>query len=53
MENRVLSYLDRKGVCRLNIMSVIPADAGEYSCEAVNAAGKDQTRCTVTVQGTY
>jgi hypothetical protein len=51
MENRMLSYTDRKGVARLNIMHVTSQDAGEYSCEAVSKLGKDFTHCTVRVVG--
>lgn len=47
LENRMLHYTDRKGVCRLNIMRVHGGDAGRYSCEAANKAGKDFTHCEV------
>ena len=47
----MLQYTDRKGVARLNIMNAMLDDAGEYTCEAVNAAGKDFTHCTVKVVG--
>ncbi|CAI4227244.1 unnamed protein product [Auanema sp. JU1783] len=49
VSNRMLHYTDRRGVSRLNIMNVIPEDAGEYTCEAVNSCGKDFTHCTVKV----
>ncbi|VDO56555.1 unnamed protein product [Haemonchus placei] len=51
VENRMLQYSDRKGVARLNIMNSVPGDSGEYSCEAVNALGKDMTECRVKVTG--
>lgn len=51
LENRMLSYTDRKGVCRLNIINASRADSGEYSCEAVNKSGRDYTHCLVTVAG--
>lgn len=47
----MLQYTDRKGIARLNIMNAMLDDAGEYTCEAVNAAGKDFTHCTVKVVG--
>lgn len=53
LENRMLAYTDRKGVCRLNIMNAKLDDAGEYSCEAVNKAGKDFTHCSVKVVGKF
>ena len=53
MENRMLHYVDRRGVARLNIMNVLVEDAGEYSCEAVNSAGKDFTHCTVKVSHSF
>lgn len=49
MSNRMLQYTDRKGVVRLNVMNVSTDDAGEYSCEAQNAAGRDITHCSVKV----
>ncbi|VDP02270.1 unnamed protein product [Heligmosomoides polygyrus] len=49
VENRMLQYLDRKGIARLNIMNCVPGDSGEYSCEAVNALGKDISECRVKV----
>uniref|UniRef100_A0A914ZQD0 Titin n=1 Tax=Parascaris univalens TaxID=6257 RepID=A0A914ZQD0_PARUN len=52
LENRMLQYTDRKGVSRLNIMNVVPEDAGEYSCEAINPSGKDFTHCIVKIVGT-
>ncbi|KAK5984897.1 hypothetical protein GCK32_008606 [Trichostrongylus colubriformis] len=51
VENRMLQYSDRKGVARLDIMNCVPGDSGEYSCEAVNALGKDTTECRVKVTG--
>ncbi|PIO69785.1 immunoglobulin I-set domain protein [Teladorsagia circumcincta] len=51
VENRMLQYSDRKGVARLDIMNCVPGDSGEYSCEAVNALGKDVTECRVKVTG--
>lgn len=53
LENRMLSYTDRKGVCRLNIINATRADSGEYSCEAVNKSGRDYTHCLVTIAGKY
>ncbi|VDN26602.1 unnamed protein product [Cylicostephanus goldi] len=32
-------------------MNAMPADSGEYSCEAVNVLGKDVTECRVKVTG--
>ncbi|GMT09123.1 hypothetical protein PFISCL1PPCAC_420 [Pristionchus fissidentatus] len=49
MENRMLTYTDRKGFTRLNIMNVVPDDAGEYCCEAVNSVGKDFTHSRLSV----
>ncbi|KAH7700895.1 TTN-1 protein, partial [Aphelenchoides avenae] len=49
MSNRMLQYTDRKGVVRLNVMNVSTEDAGEYSCEAQNTAGRDITHCSVKV----
>ncbi|VDM83781.1 unnamed protein product [Strongylus vulgaris] len=51
IENRMLQYTDRTGLARLNIMNTVPTDSGEYSCEAVNALGKDATECHVKVVG--
>ncbi|GMR58628.1 hypothetical protein PMAYCL1PPCAC_28823, partial [Pristionchus mayeri] len=49
IENRMLTYTDRKGFTRLNIMNVVADDAGEYCCEAVNSAGKDFTHSRLSV----
>uniref|UniRef100_A0A7E4UYK2 Muscle M-line assembly protein unc-89 n=1 Tax=Panagrellus redivivus TaxID=6233 RepID=A0A7E4UYK2_PANRE len=51
-ENRLLQYVDRKGVVKLNIMKARPDDAGEYSCEAANTGGRDWTHAGVKVVGT-
>lgn len=51
MENRMLAYTDRRGVCRLNIMNSKMKDAGEYTCSASNKAGKDTTHCSVRISG--
>ncbi|KAK6047730.1 immunoglobulin I-set domain protein [Cooperia oncophora] len=51
VENRMLQYCDRKGVARLNIMNCVLGDSGDYSCEVVNALGKDMTECRVKVTG--
>ncbi|ETN71874.1 hypothetical protein NECAME_19144 [Necator americanus] len=47
----MLQYTDRKGLARLNIMNAVPTDSGQFSCEAVNALGKDTTECYVKVTG--
>ncbi|KAF8382632.1 ttn-1 [Pristionchus pacificus] len=49
VENRMLTYTDRKGFTRLNIMNVVADDAGEYCCEAVNSEGKDFTHSRLSV----
>ncbi|KAK0408269.1 hypothetical protein QR680_003864 [Steinernema hermaphroditum] len=49
MNSRMLQYVDRKGVVRLNIMNVTPDDAGEYTCEAENSEGKDFTHAELKV----
>ncbi|TKR69840.1 hypothetical protein L596_021941 [Steinernema carpocapsae] len=49
MNSRMLQYVDRKGVVRLNIMNVTPDDAGEYTCEAENTEGKDFSHAELKV----
>lgn len=34
-------------------MNVVPEDAGEYSCEAINPSGKDFTHCIVKIIGAF
>ncbi|KAK6109169.1 Immunoglobulin I-set domain family protein [Brugia pahangi] len=49
LENRMLQYLDSDGTIRLNIMNASANDNGVYSCEAVNAFGKNCSECTVEI----
>ncbi|KAI6190037.1 hypothetical protein M3Y97_00073300 [Aphelenchoides bicaudatus] len=47
--NRLLQYVDRRGVVRLNLMDCRLEDAGEYGVQAENSLGQDFTHCMVRI----
>ncbi|EJD74527.1 CAMK/MLCK protein kinase [Loa loa] len=49
LDNRMSQHLENDGSIRLNIINISANDSGVYSCEAVNAFGKDLSKCTVEI----